>query len=333
MNDTAALERWYRRLLAWFPAGHRRTYGEEMIGVLLAAGPEGRRRPAAGDVIDLIRGGLRARLRPAGDGSPDVGWRDALAVFSIVAPAMALGYFVVNNAVDWAYRLLSYPAGMALYVNSGPIALGGLVIFLAVTLPPLLALRGFRRTAIVAASMPAAVLTLVRIRSLVALRLNFFWFQGLDGYLLLSVLVVIALAVSPGPRRGVAIMTARTWSVVAIAAGMAGVATTDLRYAYQAGTKVEAIVLAATFAAAAVGLVVTLPARAGRRLLLLLAIPGYAVVMELVANGGLPFSNTAGQFGFGLIYPPTAVLIGVVGVLAWRSGRRGRETGGHDRAA
>ncbi len=333
MNDTSALERWYRRLLAWFPAEHRRAYGDEMIGVLLAAGSEGRRRPAAGDVIDLIRGGLRARLRQAGDGSPDVGWRDALAVFSIVAPAMALEYFVVNNAVDWAYKLLSYPPGMALYVNNGPIALGGLVIFLAVTLPPLLALRGFRRTAIVAASIPAAVLTLFRIGSLVGSRKNFFLLLGLDGYLLLSVLVVIALAVSPGPRRGAAIMTARTWSVVAIAAGIAAVATTDLRYAYQAGTKVEAIVLAATFAAAAVGLVVTLPARVGRRLLLLLAIPGYAIVMELVANGGLPFANTVDQFGIGLIYPPTAVLIGVVGVLAWRSGRRSRETVDHDHAA
>jgi hypothetical protein len=44
MNDSLALERRYRRLLVWFPAEHRREYGEEMIGVLLAS----TRRDAAG---------------------------------------------------------------------------------------------------------------------------------------------------------------------------------------------------------------------------------------------------------------------------------------------
>ena len=45
MNDSPALERRYRRLLVWFPAEHRREYAEEMISVLLASTPEGRRRP------------------------------------------------------------------------------------------------------------------------------------------------------------------------------------------------------------------------------------------------------------------------------------------------
>jgi hypothetical protein len=45
MNDSPALERRYRHLLAWFPAEYRREYGEEMISVLLASAPEGRRRP------------------------------------------------------------------------------------------------------------------------------------------------------------------------------------------------------------------------------------------------------------------------------------------------
>ena len=33
MSDAAILERSYRRLLAWYPAAHRTTYGEEIIGV------------------------------------------------------------------------------------------------------------------------------------------------------------------------------------------------------------------------------------------------------------------------------------------------------------
>jgi hypothetical protein len=56
--DVSALERRYRRLLAWYPAEHRRTYGDEMIGVLLAATPLGRRRPGAMDIADMIRGGI-----------------------------------------------------------------------------------------------------------------------------------------------------------------------------------------------------------------------------------------------------------------------------------
>ena len=39
------LERRYRRLLACYPVEHRRVYGEEMIGVLLASTPNGQRQP------------------------------------------------------------------------------------------------------------------------------------------------------------------------------------------------------------------------------------------------------------------------------------------------
>ena len=45
MSEMSRLERRYRRLLAWYPARHRRTYGEEMIGVLLASAPDGQQHP------------------------------------------------------------------------------------------------------------------------------------------------------------------------------------------------------------------------------------------------------------------------------------------------
>ncbi len=60
MTDDGALERRYRRLLAWYPAEHRRAYGEEMIGVLPAAAPEDSNRPGFAGAFGLIRGGLRA---------------------------------------------------------------------------------------------------------------------------------------------------------------------------------------------------------------------------------------------------------------------------------
>ena len=86
MSNSAALERRYRRLLAWYPAEHRRTYGEEMIGVLLASAADGQRRPKFADTIDMFAGAWRVRLRSALTSVPDPGWREALAVTSLIAP-------------------------------------------------------------------------------------------------------------------------------------------------------------------------------------------------------------------------------------------------------
>jgi hypothetical protein len=58
------LERSYRRLLLAYPGWHRRERGLEMLTTLLDAAESGRRRPAVADALDIIRGGLRCRLRP-----------------------------------------------------------------------------------------------------------------------------------------------------------------------------------------------------------------------------------------------------------------------------
>jgi hypothetical protein len=46
-QDTAALERRYRRLLRCYPPSHRAVHQEEMLGVLLAAARPGQRTPGA----------------------------------------------------------------------------------------------------------------------------------------------------------------------------------------------------------------------------------------------------------------------------------------------
>src|ERR1700691_375333 len=94
----AALERRYRRLLACYPARHREVYGEEMIGVLLAAAPAGRRRANLADTADLFGGGLRVRLRALMTGSPDPQWRDALALTSLIAPLLL---FMLHQDLVW----------------------------------------------------------------------------------------------------------------------------------------------------------------------------------------------------------------------------------------
>ncbi|MDG4822646.1 hypothetical protein O7635_12375 [Asanoa sp. WMMD1127] len=58
------LERRYRRLLLAYPRAYRRDRGDEMVTTLLEGAPPGRVRPPAGDVWDLLRGGLRQRFAP-----------------------------------------------------------------------------------------------------------------------------------------------------------------------------------------------------------------------------------------------------------------------------
>ncbi len=63
-TDGQRLARSYRRLLRAYPRWYRRERGEELLTTLLDAAPPGRCRPAGADVVDLIGGALRARLRP-----------------------------------------------------------------------------------------------------------------------------------------------------------------------------------------------------------------------------------------------------------------------------
>jgi hypothetical protein len=59
------LEQGYRRLLAWYPRAFRHESGPELLAVLLACAPDGRRRPGLAESANLIRHGLRMRLCPS----------------------------------------------------------------------------------------------------------------------------------------------------------------------------------------------------------------------------------------------------------------------------
>jgi hypothetical protein len=77
----AELEQRYRRLLRLYPREFRARHTDEMIGVLMASAADGQDRPARGDVSDIVRGSLLARLR-----GPRGGWPFALSAFALVAP-------------------------------------------------------------------------------------------------------------------------------------------------------------------------------------------------------------------------------------------------------
>ena len=77
----AELEQRYRRLLRLYPREFRARRADEMIGVLMASAADGQNRPARGDVSDIVRGSLLARLS-----GPRGGWSFALSAFAPVAP-------------------------------------------------------------------------------------------------------------------------------------------------------------------------------------------------------------------------------------------------------
>jgi hypothetical protein len=65
MNETAGLERGYRRVLACYPKAFRQENEQEILAVLLASAKEGQQRIELAESAALIRGALRMRLRPA----------------------------------------------------------------------------------------------------------------------------------------------------------------------------------------------------------------------------------------------------------------------------
>ncbi|MET0417582.1 MAG: hypothetical protein ABW022_16340 [Actinoplanes sp.] len=73
----------YRRLLALYPTDFRREYEEEMLGVLMADS-----RPGPGQVFDLVRGALAARLRQPFAARAE--WRRAARVVQLFGAILML---------------------------------------------------------------------------------------------------------------------------------------------------------------------------------------------------------------------------------------------------
>jgi hypothetical protein len=95
----ADLERGYRRLLAWYPRAFRRENGPEILAVLLAGAPDGQHRPGLAERADLIRSGLRMRLRP---GTP----RPARTVRAAVRLMSAGAALATVNLINTVYVIV-----------------------------------------------------------------------------------------------------------------------------------------------------------------------------------------------------------------------------------
>ncbi len=252
--DRGGLERGYRRLLACYPARYRRVHEEEMLAVLVTAAPEGKRRPGIAEAADLIWGAVRVRCQPSRHGS-EPAWRDALAALSVVLPVIVL----MTTAVQLAWALHADPAAF-----SGPEFRLSAHTWLPVELTAPLALLALAMLRLQRAAALAVVALLIWLAYLAGSPyLRFEYVTTVNPYILLAVgLQIVAVTASPGPRRGLQLLTWKHAALTVVAAGAVAVASYPL-------TLVVIPVVCAAMA---------LSSSLGRWLLVLLAIPAWPYI-------------------------------------------------------
>jgi hypothetical protein len=311
------LERRYQRLLAWYPPRHRAAHGDEMLGVLLAAASDGQRRPRLAEAANLLWGALLIWLRGRRAHEPAGEWGDALAVFSLTAPLVMLAWFAAAGLVPGFFIAGDGPGGwMAACLGCGALGAG---------LP--FGLAGLRRTA--AAVSVAATLVLVFQAGQLA---------GIYGAWLLAAPLLscaaesVALLGSPGPARGWQALTRRHWIVIAVASAAVGVALAVAGTAWPAwgslyldpfsarprlggwiGLTAGAVVVLAVLVAAVIR-----RSAAGRRLLVLFAIPAWPWLVTTICF--FPPSPVPAEL---IAYAPP-LLLGAFVLAALRRERRAR---------
>jgi hypothetical protein len=325
MSGEAALERRYRRLLGWFPPEHQRVYGDEMVGVLLASAPENRGRPGAAETLDLIGAGLRTRLRRLRAPERDSGWSDALALFSVVAPFLMMTQLVFLGDLV----LVNRPHGA--FIPSGELA--GASVLLVATLTALVAL--IAGPALARRGRPRATRAVAWVAAfigLAAVAAGFVIFHQPSGWPLgIALLVgmeVLAIAASPGPRRGWELLRPRgliaigVYLLVAVAAIILGT---------QGRGDGSLLILYLGSLLMVPALALTVRWRLGVRLVLLLAIPGYPYLgfrfFGLFVPGHVPFFGprfavSDAVYLLEALYLPTLAIVLIVLVVAWRTSRR-----------
>jgi len=334
----AGLEARYRRMLRWFPVEHRQRHGDEMLGVLLAAAPAGKDRPGFAQTADLILSAARIRIRPGRALSDQAGWRDALAVFSFIAPVLMLLATCLSYAVE---DLLAHAAG-----NGGlDIGLGrlstwsfgivhpfiGTILFIIITgqgATAVLALLGLRRCAALAAAVtvayflaedfvyaPSAPILVPEAASLM--------FQFVA-----PAAVIVALLASPGPRHGRRLMRPAHWAM----AGAVLLPLAAYHFATYGGGGIKQAFYASrvllAIAPAALLLMIAaawLASAAGKRFAVLLAFLGYPLLQALVYRC-VP-SSVAGTVPFELGLQVAAVLLPAVLVYRVRRATRRADNG------
>jgi hypothetical protein len=206
----AALERRYRRLLRCYPPSHREFHREEMLGVLLATARPGQRTPGLGQAVNLAACGLAIRVRRIPGWLVADAGQDALAVVSLIAPAVVVILLVLERAAMNAAASARVPFWTLVPILPSS---GESVVVLA-WLVVLLGLTGRERTAAAIASISLTLALLALLVLLTAIMQQSHAFPGglfqfvgiVDVPVVLVSLAACSLIFSPGPRRGLAIV-------------------------------------------------------------------------------------------------------------------------------
>ncbi|MFB9927647.1 hypothetical protein ACFORO_20570 [Amycolatopsis halotolerans] len=253
MND---LERRYRRLLALYPRAHRDVHGEEMLGVLLD-GAGNRSTPGKTETLDLVWGAVQVRWRHTLGGH---GRRDALAIVSLLAPLLLLtGAASTVREIRTVSRMDGWPLRMWLS------ALADVPVWTAWLAAAVLGVCGLRRASVALAWLATAALLSVAILDPAR-----HWAVDVTaGWVLLSVFAAVAMTVSPGPRRALALLGRwRLAILVSTVAVLLALTTTARGMHLPLAQLVQLVVLVAgVFAACRIS------TRGGRRAALILLAP------------------------------------------------------------
>jgi hypothetical protein len=309
MSGPGPLEDGYRRLLALYPAEHRRVHEAEMLGVLMTGAHAGQRHPGLAESANLIWGALRIGLRPGSHGSPDPRWRDALAAVSVVLPLLALLYFTTHDLLS----LVWLRSGNALLPAAVQWDLRTLAWWLALTTLVLLRLR---RTAMLVAT---AMLIWFAVSLAGAPNWSYLDPQQMLIFFALG-LEIAALVTSPGPRRGLQILTPRHYTLAAVVAVTLGAVLGQLWPSGQAAS--DAIMI--TVIAVSMGALAAASPLSRRVMVLLSALAYYfivgLVVQPSMVGGPLEFtSGWAGPLRVTLTCLPLAAAIVCLAIMALRS--------------
>ncbi len=304
MTAQADLERRYRQRLAWYPRAYRRDHEEEMLAVLLAGSQPGQEFPRLAETADLVWGAVRMRLR-LGEPYPGNVSRDALAIFSVVAPLLLVGPVLVTLAL----HLVRVPSPLGLDLRKYPALLRYYNTRVAVAHGLNLASVGLLAVAV------AATLRLKRVALTVIAIILAWWTVGAgygfkpgqpfdDLFLTCYLLEAAALIASPGPRRGLQLLTWKSGAAFAAASAVFTLSwTLTLRIAFgtcsgqgpvscsyftSAGSARANVAAIAVLVALAAG--AALFSRPGRYLVVLFAIIFYPVALYLgQVVGAVPF--------------------------------------------
>ena len=330
MSEMAALERRYRRMLIWFPSDHRRVYGEEMVGVLLASAPDGRSRPGLADTIDIALAGLRTRLRSSFRAERiDSEWCDAFAGFSVAAPFLMLAYvcyqlYIVLRAQE-RLSVLSRLTRLAPFDQHFVSRLAGAqvswLLLLAATVAVIAALAICpvllrRRQRFAIALIAIGTVLLGAAATIYVAVAHGFGNEVSVGFTAFFAMEIIAVLIAPVPGRGWRVLT-RKGLVIIVAVGALAIGTE----AFLQNTGFNRFAIKLSIALVGVALILVFGSRAHKRMLALLAIPGYPILGYVQAYSVLSNGASQGSVLTGL-YLPTLVIAVLVGLSIWQSSRR-----------